>query len=171
MTKQKINPEIQQAFAELFRGLSEKSSVKDYPCKDVPCEYWWVRYAVACTYLSKAQDEIWQPKIEELQTKYNFSGYSYTGKFSLKDTKPTKKDAELYLKAKIWVFSTKQKRDIEVTNKFSELYRVIEQRLQNNIEWYTCPYEMDKQSKCPFYKASEFYKQKLATNVKDGMHQ
>lgn len=63
MKKQKLDPEIQQAFSELFKGLTEKDSVENYPCKDIPCEYWWVRYTTACTYLKDAFDKIWHPKI------------------------------------------------------------------------------------------------------------
>jgi len=35
-----------------------KSNVGDFPLKVYPCKYWFVRYAVACTYLSDKQAEL-----------------------------------------------------------------------------------------------------------------
>jgi hypothetical protein len=166
MSKQKVSPEIEQAVKELFTAMSQKSNVGDFPCKDIPCEHWWVRYAVGCTYLSHAQEEIWKPRLEELQAKYQFNGYSHKGKFSLSDCKNTKKEIQAYLNAKIWVFSTKLKRDVEVTNHISELYHVLEHHIQNQVTWYDCPYQMDKQSKCPFYKESQFYKMRKEAEAK-----
>jgi hypothetical protein len=174
MTKQKLNPELHQAFTELFKGLYEKSSVTDYPCKDVPCEYWWVRYAVACTYLKEAHDKIWQPKIKEIKAKYGLISFSYQGHFNFEDCCRSKKLLKAYETRKIiitWKDSEGNCQERAMTNYSGddELFIELDNYIQESekVQWQNCPYEMDKQSKCPFYKVSEFYKQRFMLNAQE----
>jgi len=157
--KKKLDPEMEQAFKELFQELTRKNSVRDYPCKDVPCKFWWVRYAVSCTYLSHAQQMIWQPKIEEMENKYHFASYAYSGPWKINSDNLTD-----YSKVKIWVLSAKVKKQVEVTNQLSDLWRVLSSAIENQVGWGDCPYQMERQSICPFYEANEFYKQQAQTN-------
>jgi hypothetical protein len=168
MKKQKLDPEIQQAFTELFRGLSEKDSVENYPCKDIPCEYWWVRYATTCTYLKEAFDKIWQPKIDEIKAKYGLLGFGCQGHFIYDDCARNKKLFKAYLNRKI-IISWKdadgnchERAMTEQTND-DELFNELDQYIQESekVQWRDCPYQMEKQSVCPFYKASEFYKMRF----------
>ena len=152
MTKKKVDPVIEKAVKDLFRCMSEKDSVDNYPCLDTPCEYWWVRYATACTYLSHAQTQLWQPKLDEMQTKYNFEGYSYSGPWKSNTT-----DITDFSKVKLWVLSKKNKKETQVTNQCSELFSILSRIIEDQIGWFNCPYQMEHQSKCPFYKASQFY--------------
>ena len=101
MAKQKVDLEMQQALTELFKGLTEKDSVENYPCKDIPCEYWWVRYATACTYLKEVFDKIWQPKLEEIKAKYGLVGFGYQGHFNFDDCDRSKKLLKAYMNCHI----------------------------------------------------------------------
>jgi len=164
VVKKAIDPEIKKAVMELFKGLSEKSNVSDYPCKDIPCEYWWVRYAVACTYLKQSFDKIWEPKLTELKEKYGITGFSYQGCFRLHDCGRSKKLMKVYMNRKIFI-SWKDGEDFKekiLTLDDGEIEQVLDQYIHQSeeVQWTDCPYEMEQQSKCPFYKPSEFYKKR-----------
>jgi hypothetical protein len=134
-----------------------KANVGDFPLQDYPCKYWWVRYAVACTYLSEQFQKIWEPRLAELRKKYNFDGFCSQGVFNLKETLGSEKLLKLMGERKIWVYHNK--RQVEVKNHDSELWRILDQYLreQAEISWMDCPYEEGQQSKCPFYEKEEFY--------------
>jgi hypothetical protein len=175
MTKQKLDPEIQQAFTELFRGLTEKDSVTNYPCKDIPCEYWWVRYATACTYLKEAFDKIWQPKLEEIKAKYGVELFSYCGNFNFNDCDNSKKNLKAYLNRQITIEwkntdGEMQRRSMTEDTNDEPLFGELDHYLQESekVQWRTCPYQKEKQSVCPFYKASEFYKLRFTSEKIEG---
>lgn len=135
-----------------------KSNVGDFPLKDYPCEYWWVRYAVACSFFTDSHQKIWRPKIDEMKNKHNFDGFSYRGTFDIRRAR-TKEGAKAFLEAEIFIWKNgKQVKLNPIKDK--ELWDVLRAyiRTSERGELTDCPYEMDKQSKCPFYKQSEFYK-------------
>lgn len=167
MTKKKeISPEIQEALSKVFSSLCEKDSVENYPCKDVPCEYWWVRYATGCTYFTNAFDKMWQPKLYQMRQKYHFEMFSHRGIFKIR--KDTVKEYKEFGKRKIWI-CVKGKGEIEITNQYSELWQVLDRYIQEQEEMkmMDCIYQKEKQSVCPFYKASEFYKARKESKLTD----
>ncbi len=144
---------------------NEKAYVEDYPCKDIPCEYWWVRYAVACTYLKESHAKLWQPKMDELKEKYGVSLFASQGCFDYDKCLKNKKMFKLFTERRIiisWVnqYGERQERAMTETSNDGELFTIFDKYLKeaDKIEWTDCPYEQDKQSACPFYKGSEFYK-------------
>lgn len=132
-----------------------KDAIGEYPLLDYPCEYWWVRYGTGCTYLTDAQKKIWEPKLKEMQQKYNFWGYSYSG-----DWKSDLLEQPNVVR-RLFVFTKKSpKGQVEITNQLSELYKILEKIIEGEIAWGDCPYQMEHQSVCPFYKKNEFYASK-----------
>ena len=66
----------------------------------------------------------------------------------------------MFLNSKIIVtFQDKTEREIK-PDIDEELYNILRQYIQQteNIQLIDCPYENNHQSKCPFYKPNEFYK-------------
>lgn len=176
MSKQKVSPEIEQAVKELFTAMSQKSNVGDFPCKDIPCEHWWVRYAIACTYLKTAFDKIWQPKLEEIKSKYGLIGFGYQGHFNLEDCDRSKKLLKAYYNRRIiieWKNSDGEFQQRAMTNDSGddELFNALDDYIQESekVQWRNCPYQMEKQSVCPFYKESEFYKQRKELEASVGV--
>lgn len=162
-----ISPEVDQATKALFAALSEKDSVENYPCKDTPCEYWWVRYATACTYLKESFDKIWLPKLEEIKQKYGIELFAYQGHFNYDDCTRNKKLLKAYLNRRIiitWLNTDgeRQERSMTENTNDGELFDVLDRYLQESekVQWRDCPYQMERQSVCPFYKESEFYKKR-----------
>ena len=123
-----------------------KSSIGDYPLKVHPCKYWFVRYAVACTYFTDKQAEM----IDAYRKHIGLPQYrAYAGSYD---------DREIWLNG----VEEKDKLDPE-----SELYKRInvfirdyEDPLDNNekIQWINCPFQEHDQSACPFYEPDPFYK-------------
>jgi hypothetical protein len=130
---------------------------------DYPCEYWWVRYASACTLLKTQWERIWEPIIKELKEKYGIDSFAYQGIFHLGGL--TKKQLKVYLNSKI-IIRFKNCFDEMVETILlpdgNELYETLREYIsqEEQIQWYDCPYQNDHQSKCPFYKVSRFYKDK-----------
>jgi len=142
-----------------------KSNVGDFPLLDHPCKYWWVRYAVACNYLTESFQKIWQKKLDETKEKYKVSHFCYQGIFNITKVgggtkKQIQKRMKMFLNSKIIVtFQDKTEREIK-PDIDEELYNILRQYIQQteNIQLIDCPYENNHQSKCPFYKPNEFYK-------------
>jgi len=128
-----------------------KANIGDYPLLDYPCEYWWVRYATACTYLSKAHEQLWKPRLDQLKKKYHFDNYSYSGSFDNSNYTDVSNQ-------KIWIY--KRNKQTEITDQTSEIWKTIEMIITTEVHWNDCPYEQEHQSVCPFYKKSEFYADK-----------
>ncbi|MHA1863163.1 MAG: hypothetical protein ACTSWA_05285 [Candidatus Thorarchaeota archaeon] len=134
-----------------------KYNYGDFPLKVYPCKYWWVRYAVACTYFSELYDEL---RIAALKSKGYPTGYAY----SMYIPEELKEIAEEYPNSKrlctryrIWV--RRDGKEVEL-DEDSEMFKFIEQLIINgeDIHWIDCPFERDDQSKCPFYEPAEWTK-------------
>lgn len=135
--------------------MVHKEQVGDYPLLDYPCKYWWVRYATACTFLSEQQDKLWEPKLKEMQEKYHFSGYSYSGPWG--DLAGHRAVFD-YTDTTLRVYRLSDHKDILVTNRRSELWEILRQIIESHQGWGDCPYQMEHQSKCPFYFVEESLK-------------
>jgi len=114
-----------------------KSNVGDFPLKVHPCEYWWVRYAVACVRNSELFNKKMYEKLKELE----IENYSYTGKNSDPQITLYRKDQQP-----------------EKINRNSKFYDVVYHFINDAPEWDDCQYENGDQSTCPNYSPSRFYK-------------
>jgi len=114
-----------------------KSNVGDFPLKVRPCEYWWVRYAVACV----RDSELFNKKMFEKLRELGIDSYSYSWK---------KNDPQITLYRK--------DQPVEKIDRTSEFYNTIYNFINNSPEWGDCPYENGNQSECPNYSPSRFYK-------------
>lgn len=158
----KVSPEAKQALEQMFAILNQKSNVSDFPCKDIPCEHWWVRYAVACTYLQKQYDAIWKPKLDETLQSLSAKGWGSKGCFDFRRVGTNKKRLQAFLDAEV-ILNLNDGSE-KVLKGGDEGFDVFASYLKDNVEWKDCPYQLEQQSKCPFYKASEFYKKRFAIN-------
>jgi len=125
-----------------------KSNIGDFPLKVHPCRYWWVRYAVACTYFQEQQDKL----VESYRKAMNIPDFSaYSG---------SKENRKIYLR--IQDLGEKEldpnSEEYKKTNKFISTYS--DHDSEERISWLDCPFEELDQSQCPFYEPSEFYKDK-----------
>ena len=125
-----------------------KSNIGDYPLKVHPCRYWWVRYAVACTYFQEQQEKLIKIYREEAEIP-EFSAYS-----------GSKEDRKIYLRSKDLGEKEldPESEEYKKINNFITIYR--DHDSEERIGWIDCPFEQFDQSKCPFYEISEFYKDK-----------
>ena len=134
-----------------------KTGIGDYPLKDYPCEHWWVRYSTSCTLLADTYKKVWEPKIKELLKKHNVTYNGHKGIFKLKDCH-NKEDMEAYMEREIII--TKNGEEIrlrEDDKNLSDLFDTMSEYVSRQPGWTNCPYQNDKQSKCPFYEKDEHY--------------
>ena len=122
-----------------------KANVGDFPLKVHPCKYWWVRYAVACTYFSDKQGEMTEAYREHIDLQ---DWAAHSGGYENRE---------------IWVGGTSDEFKLEPG---SELYKRINDFIRqfdsidnesNNVPWVDCPFEREDQSACPFYEVEEWY--------------
>ena len=125
-----------------------KSNVGDFPLKVHPCKYWWVRYAVSCTYFSDRQRELLE---------------AYTKHINLPQWSSCMGS---YEKRRIWVSDDDHESEYEL-DKQSEEYKKLNDFLRkyndfdssgDQVGWVDCPFENEDQSACPFYEVEDFYK-------------
>lgn len=131
-----------------------KSNIGDYPLAVHPCKYWWVRYAVACTYFSEQQDKL----VEAYRVASNIPlPPAYRGNYENRE---------------IW---SGRATDENLLNPESEDYKKLNELIRkyyahgeggDKIGWLDCPFENLDQSKCPFYEPSEFYKDKTLEELR-----
>lgn len=132
-----------------------KSNIGDYPLKASPCRYWWVRYAVACTYFSEQQDKL----VEAYRVAANIPPLSaYSGGHENR---------------KIWSGGSSDEFLLNPeSDDYKKLKKLIRKYLDHgeggeNIEWLDCPFQELDQSKCPFYEPSVFYKDKALEELRE----
>jgi len=136
-----------------------KYSIGNFPLKEHPCKYWWVRYSVSCTYLQEQFEKIWQQRLKELKQKHGFTSFSSRGIFNATKIRD-EKSAKVYLEeSKIWIRLTNKMEKELNPQKDKEIWETLCKYLSENemIGWRHCPYQEDFQSKCPFYEPTEFY--------------
>jgi len=131
-----------------------KSNIGDYPLTVHPCRYWWVRYAVSCTWFKEQQDKM----IEAYKKEAKILPLSaYQGN---------------YENRKIWSGGRKDEclldPNSEEHKKLNELIRKYDDYDSDEyIKWVDCPFQELDQSKCPFYESSEFYKDKSLEELRE----
>ena len=126
--------------------MTYKSNIGDYPLKVHPCRYWWVRYAVACTYFQEQQDKLIKAYQEEVEIP-KFSAYSGSHgnrKIYLRSEDIGEKELD------------PESEEYKKSNNFISTYS--DHDSEERIGWLDCPFEELDQSKCPFYEPSKFYK-------------
>ena len=123
-----------------------KSNVGDFPLRVYPCKYWWVRYAVACTYFSDLHDKM-------LNAYIKYKGlpedYAYQGAWD---------------KRRIWIYKDRQQIELDPESEEYKAYLEIT-RINDNFDeqrkgvtWVDCPFQEEDQSACPFYEPEPNYK-------------
>jgi hypothetical protein len=122
-----------------------KANIGDFPLKVHPCKYWWVRYAVACTYFQEQQEKLLKAYREEVKmpTLSAYSGSQENRKIYIHmdlSENPLNPDSEEY----------------KILNAFITKYE--DHDSSERIGWLDCPFEELDQSKCPFYEPEPYYK-------------
>lgn len=133
-----------------------KSNVGDFPLQVHPCKYWWVRYAVACTFFSEKYQDL---QVAALKMRGLPEGFSYRKYIpdEFKELAKNSSDLRYIEQYEISVFD-EDKKEYHQLDSDSEEHRFILSLLHDKIRWVECPFENDDQSKCPFYSVEPHYK-------------
>ena len=134
-----------------------KANVGDFPLKVHPCKYWWVRYAVACTYFNEQQEKLLKAYVIEA----NLPEITAYGGGSNN--------------RRIWVNELQNMDDKDMVKQDTEEYKKLNDFItkyydhdgEERIGWFDCPFENLDQSKCPFYEPEPHYKDKPLEELKE----